>query len=63
MSGERPRCPQGPRWDVNLAVLAFILVFVAACIWLLIEFHKDSQTQDCVFAGHRDCVPLDVPRQ
>ena len=67
MSDERkpapPQGPQGPRWDANLAVLAFIVVFMIACTWLLIAFHKASQTEDCLAAGHPNCVPLDLPRQ
>ena len=58
-----PEPPKDPRQDTNLAVLVFIVIFVIACTWLLIEFRKESQIQDCVFAGHRNCVPLDVPQR
>jgi hypothetical protein len=47
----------------NLMVLVVAVVLVAGSVWLLLEFKKYRDRQDCFLAGHRDCAPVDTPDQ
>jgi hypothetical protein len=45
----------------NLIVLVVAGLLVAGSVWLMLEFRHYRDLQDCVLAGHRNCMPLDVP--
>jgi len=47
----------------NLMVLAVAVLLVAGSVWLLLEFKKYRDRQDCFLAGHRNCAPLDTSGQ
>jgi len=47
----------------NLMVLAVAVLLVAGSVWLLLEFKKYRDRQDCFLAGHRNCAPVDTTNQ
>lgn len=47
----------------NVAAAIVILLLVGAGIWLAESMADLRKNQDCVLAGRRNCVPLDVPIQ
>ncbi len=66
-TGRPPPAPARPAGDgdefrhrmlTNLAALVFTAALTAAGIWLAISIAELRQTQDCVLAGHRNCVPI-----
>ena len=45
----------------NLIVALVAVVLVVSSVWLMLEFKKYRDRQDCFLAGHRNCAPVDVP--
>ena len=46
----------------NLIALAFVTVLTVFGIWLVDGFRKHVQLEECIEAGHRNCVPLDIEK-
>ena len=45
----------------NLIVALVAVVLVVSSVWLMLEYKKYRDRQDCFLAGHRNCAPVDVP--
>ena len=41
--------------------LLLVLVLVVAGYFLVTALHNNSQLEDCLMSGRRNCAPLDVP--
>jgi hypothetical protein len=62
--GEGKREPpedEGNRGIENAVLLGFLLVVVAAGIWLLATMADVRKAQDCAAQGRRNCATIDVP--
>jgi hypothetical protein len=44
----------------SYAALAFVVLFVAAAVWVLSSFLQNRRTLACLEEHRRDCVPLDM---
>jgi hypothetical protein len=49
------------RRTAALAGLAIILALAVAAVLLVRELRKESALEDCLMAGRRNCVPIEVP--
>jgi hypothetical protein len=56
-----PPDDEDARQRANLIMLLAALILVVGGVWLLIKFRESSQTLDCIAAGHRNCVPIEIP--
>jgi hypothetical protein len=45
----------------NLVGLAFVLALVVIGVLLMLKLKHDTAVQDCLIAGHHNCMPLDIP--
>ena len=64
--GEGKREPpenEGNRAIENAVLLGFLVVLVAAGIWLLGTMADVRKAQDCAAQGRRNCVTIDVPER
>ena len=45
------------------AVIGLIVVFLLVVIgyWLMTALRHESQLEDCMMAGRKNCAPLDIP--
>lgn len=62
--GEGKREPpedEGNRAVENAVMLGFLVVLVAAGIWLLGTMADVRKAQDCAAQGRRNCGSIDVP--
>jgi len=63
--GERttPEPPedQGNRAVENTVLVGFLVVLVAAGIWLLSTMADIRKVQDCAAQGRRNCATIEVP--
>jgi hypothetical protein len=58
---ERPSPDEfAKRQQVNIVVLVLVVAVVAMSVFLMLKLKSGLSTQDCVAAGHRTCVPIDV---
>jgi hypothetical protein len=48
------------RMLVNAAAFVFVLGLIGAGLWLAETMAELRRNQDCVLAGHRNCVPVPV---
>ena len=48
------------RMVVNFAAFVFILVLIAAGLWLADTMAQMRKDQDCVLSGRRGCTPVEV---
>ncbi len=44
----------------SYAALAFVVLFVAAAVWVLSSFLQNRRTLACLEEHRQDCVPLDM---
>lgn len=65
--GERttPQPPedQGNRAVENAVLVGFLVVLVAAGIWLLGTMADIRKVQDCAAQGRRNCATIEVPER
>jgi hypothetical protein len=61
--GATPEPPedQGNRNVENAVMLGFLVVLVAAGIWLLGTMADIRKVQDCAAQGRRNCATIEVP--
>jgi hypothetical protein len=61
--GAAPEPPedQGNRTVENAVMLGFLVVLVAAGIWLLGAMADLRKVQDCAAQGRRNCATIEVP--
>ena len=63
--GERttPEPPEdeGNRAVENAVLVGFLVVLVAAGIWLLVTMADIRKVQDCAAQGRRNCATIEVP--
>jgi len=61
--GAAPEPPedQGNRNVENAVILGFLVVLVAAGIWLLGTMADIRKIQDCAAQGRRNCATIEVP--
>jgi hypothetical protein len=52
---------QGNRNVENAVMLGFLVVLVAAGIWLLVTMADIRKVQDCAAQGRRNCATIEVP--
>jgi hypothetical protein len=52
---------QGNRNLENAVLLGFLVVLVAAGIWLLATMADIRKVQDCAAQGRRNCATIEVP--
>lgn len=52
---------RGSGWR-NLAVLGFLALLVLGCVWLASTLRHESQVEDCLASGRRDCDRLATGR-
>ena len=52
---------QGNRNLENAVMLGFLVVLVAAGIWLLVTMADIRKVQDCAAQGRRNCATIEVP--
>jgi hypothetical protein len=50
------------RMMVNTAAFVFVLALIGAGLWLADSMAQWRRNQDCVLAGHRNCVPIVVTK-
>ena len=50
------------RMQQNLAAAVVIVVIIISGLWLIDHLRTSARIADCVAAGYRNCVPLDVDR-
>jgi hypothetical protein len=51
------------RMLVNAATFLFVLGLIGAGLWLAESMAELRRNQDCVLAGHRNCVPIEAGKQ
>ena len=44
----------------SYVALAFVVLLVAAAVWLVNSFREHNRIIECFEAGHHDCVPFDT---
>jgi len=59
--GSQPPEGQGNRRVENAVLLGFLIVLVAAGIWLLGAMADLRKAQDCAAQGRRNCATIEVP--
>lgn len=62
--GEAPPEPpeeEGNRAVENAVMLGFLIVLVAAGIWLLGTMADLRKVQDCAAQGRRNCATIEIP--
>ena len=48
---------------VNAAAFLFVLALIGAGLWLADSMAELRRNQDCVLAGHRNCLPIEASKQ
>lgn len=51
------------RMFVNAAAFLFVLALIGAGLWLADSMAELRRNQDCVLAGHRNCLPIEASKQ
>jgi hypothetical protein len=51
------------RMLVNAAAFLFVVGLIGAGLWLADSMASLRRNQDCVFAGHRNCLPIETTRE
>ena len=52
----------GPAWDVATVLgLLVVMLLVVAGYFLMTALRHESQLEDCMMAGRKNCAPLDIP--
>lgn len=52
--------PRDRNLKADFIIFLVVAAFIAGCVWLLLLFRQATKVQDCVLAGHHNCVPVDV---
>jgi hypothetical protein len=55
--------PKGSRHVENAVMLGFLVLLVAAAVWLLGTMADIRKVQDCAAQGRRNCASIDVPER
>jgi hypothetical protein len=50
------------RMIVNTAAFLFVIALIGAGVWLADSMASLRRNQDCVLAGHRNCVPIETSK-
>ena len=58
---EPPEEEEGNRAVENAVMLGFLVVLVAAGIWLLGTMADLRKVQDCAAQGRRNCAAIEIP--
>jgi cytochrome oxidase assembly protein ShyY1 len=53
---------QARRDTVNLLAVIICLVILIVGFWLVNRLWEMKKLQDCIFAGRRDCAPIETTR-
>jgi hypothetical protein len=62
--GKQPEPPEeGSRTIENAVMAGFLVVLVAAGIWLLGTMADVRKAQDCAAQGRRNCATIEVPER
>jgi hypothetical protein len=61
MSDDRPEPPEPESRRPALLGLLLVLVLVVAAYFLVTALRKNSELEDCLMSGRRNCVELDLP--
>lgn len=62
--GKEPEPPEEGNRTIENAVLAgFLVVLVAAGVWLLGTMADVRKAQDCAAQGRRNCATIEVPER
>ena len=56
-----PRALAREKQRQNLIVGLVVAVLLGVGLWLVDRLLSNRQTQNCIEARHRNCVPLDLP--
>jgi hypothetical protein len=56
------RAEQEGRVTSSLAGLAFVLVLVIVCLFLVRVLKKQSELEDCLMSGRTNCAPIETTR-
>jgi hypothetical protein len=48
------------RTNASLGLIVILLLAIAG-VWLVRELRIESQIEDCLMQGRRNCVPIEVP--
>jgi hypothetical protein len=51
------------RMLVNAAAFLFVLGLIGVGLWLAETMAELRRNQDCVLAGHRNCLPIETGKQ
>jgi hypothetical protein len=51
------------RMLVNAAAFVFVLGLIGAGLWLAESMAELRRNQDCVLAGHANCVPIPIGKE
>ena len=46
-----------------LVALVFVLALVVAGYFLFAALHRESQLEDCLMSGRKNCAPIDLPAE
>jgi len=60
---EPPEEEEGNRTVENAVMLGFLVVLVAAGIWLLGTMADVRKAQDCAAQGRRNCATIEIPER
>jgi hypothetical protein len=63
MSEPEPPEDQGNRAVENAVMIGFLVVLVAAGIWLLGTMADVRKAQDCAAQGRRNCNTIEIPER
>jgi hypothetical protein len=55
---ERP----SPRRGALIGLIVVVVLAVVA-VWLVHALREESQREDCLMSGRRNCAPIEVPGQ
>jgi hypothetical protein len=61
MAELEPPEDQGNRALENAVMLGFVVVLVAAGVWLLDTMADVRKAQDCAAQGRRNCATIEIP--
>jgi hypothetical protein len=63
MAEPEPPEEQGNRARENAVMIGFLVVLVAAGIWLLGTMADVRKAQDCAAQGRRNCNTIEIPER
>ena len=63
MAEPEPPEEQGSRAVENAVMLGFLVVLVAAGVWLLGTMADVRKAQDCAAQGRRNCSTIEIPER